>query len=73
MLNKTWNSPFGALINCPDFDPCHLCYGCRNYTSYRVKCEQCRRDNEKDNICKREIHTEKALFMMLKSKDKINL
>lgn len=70
---KTWNTPLGAQKNCPDFDPCPLCFGCRNYTSYRIKCKACAEEDHKKNICKRELHTEKALSLMLKAKNQVRL
>lgn len=67
---KDWNTPLGARLNCPNYDPCPLCYGCRNYDSAVVRCEHCYEKNKKANICKRELHTEEALSMMLKLKNK---
>ena len=67
---KDWNTPLGARLHCPNFDPCPLCYGCRNYDSAVVRCERCYEDNKKSNICNRELHTEEALFMMLKLKNR---
>lgn len=67
---KSWNTPLGARMHCPNFDPCPLCYGCRNYDSAVVRCESCYEDSAKKNICNRELHTEEALSMMLKLKNK---
>lgn len=68
---KTWNDALGARNNCPNFDPCPLCFGCRNYTSYVIRCQKCKEDNQKDNLCKRDFHTERALSLMLKERSKI--
>ena len=67
---KDWNTPLGARLHCPNFDPCPLCYGCRNYDSAVVRCERCYEDNVFSDMCKRELHTEKALSMMLKLKNR---
>jgi hypothetical protein len=63
---KTWNSALGAEKHCPNFDPCPLCFGCRNYTEKAVRCDKCAEDNYKKNICNTERHTEKALGMMIR-------
>lgn len=70
---KTWNTPLGAQKNCPDFDPCPLCFGCRNYTEYRLKCQECYQDDKKQNLCNRTLHTEKALSLMLKAKNQVRI
>lgn len=67
---KDWNTPLGAKKHCPNFDPCPLCFGCRNYSSAVKRCQECYEDNKKQNICNRELHTETALSMMLKLKNK---
>lgn len=66
---KNWNSARGARINCPNFDPCPLCYGCRNYNSAVVRCDKCL-ENKKFNICDREFHSEHNLGLMLKHKNR---
>lgn len=70
---KDWNTPLGAQMNCPNFDPCPLCFGCRSYSSSVNRCKKCYEDNKKQNICNRELHTETALSMMLKLKNKAYL
>lgn len=67
---KTPNSALGARRNCPNFDPCPLCFGCRSYDSAVVKCGLCYEEDRKANICNRELHTEKALAVMLQMKNK---
>lgn len=72
-LNKTINSALGARISCVNFNPCKLCYGCRNYSSAILKCRKCYEDNAKYNICNREKHTDYALNLMIRVKDKIKV
>lgn len=69
---KNWNSPRGAKIHCPNFDPCPLCYGCRNYDSAVVRCEGCT-ENAKHDICNREFHSEHNLSLMLTNKSKTRI
>lgn len=65
---KTITSARGARIDCPNFNPCRFCFGCRNYDASVIKCEECFLDDAKENICKTDLHTTKALNMMLKIK-----
>jgi hypothetical protein len=69
---KDWNTALGAEMHCPNFDPCPLCYGCRNYDSSVVKCDKCA-ENKKKNVCNTELHTEQALMLMLKTRNKARL
>lgn len=52
----------GWQINCKDYTPCPLCYGCRSYDSKYIKCEGC--DNKTDK-CNVELHTEKNIALMI--------
>lgn len=64
---KTIHDVLGWVINCKDFNPCPVCYGCRNYDPSRLKCiNHCEEQNKKFNTCDRTIHTEKALSMFIR-------
>ena len=63
---KTKHSARGAKINCINFHPCPLCYGCRNYDSKYIECQKCSSENQKYNICKVNFHTADKLAKMLK-------
>ena len=58
----------GYITNCDGYDPCPLCYGCRNYGVYN-KCEsRCGHNNftAKNNVCfKKELHNEKNFERMI--------
>lgn len=62
---KDWNTALGAETHCPNFDPCPLCFGCRNYSTAVLRCEKCE-NNKKQNICNTKKHTEQALQLMLR-------
>ena len=72
-MKKTINNVHGAEINCQRFDPCPLCYGCRNYDSALVKCDSCYYNNKEYDTCNTTKHTEKALNLMLRVKNTIKL
>lgn len=64
MMRKTPESVRGYKIRCPNFSPCPLCYGCRNYDpSFWICRTECSKD--KKNTCDKEKHTDKILAMML--------
>jgi hypothetical protein len=65
-MQKTVHDVRGWQIDCINFHPCPLCYGCRNYDPSYKKCEKCAEENMKQNICNRTLHTEKALAMMIR-------
>lgn len=46
----------GMRIDCPDFEQCALCYGCRAFSSKYLKCLECKSENEKKNICRTDKH-----------------
>lgn len=71
-IMKNVNSTVGAQKNCINFEPCPLCYGCRNYNSADIRCDECFED-KKMNICRTDIHTISALNMMLKNKEIIHI
>ena len=56
----------GYIKSCPNFNPCPLCYGCRDYDSSYYECINCGKD--KKNICDTIKHTDKALNTMYKNK-----
>ena len=69
---KTVADTEGYKSNCPHFDPCPLCYGCRNYGYYINKCdERCGR-NKKFNACDKTKHTPRILSRMIQ-RQRINL
>ena len=61
---KTIHSALGAKNGCVNFNPCPLCYGCRNYDSRYLACDVCAMDAKK-NICDTKKHTEEALLFMI--------
>ena len=64
---KTKYDTQGYKLNCPDYNPCPLCYGCRNFDSSRIRCQnRCETTNPKHNICDKKKHTEKGLSLMIK-------
>lgn len=64
MKQKTRYDVWGVQNNCPDYQECPLCYGCRNYDSSYVKCQNCEEDRKK-NICNRELHRPDLLARMI--------
>lgn len=62
---KNQNSARGAVVGCPNFSPCPLCYGCRNYSSAFLDCEECLNDNKKFNICNTELHQPDKVAMFI--------
>ena len=70
---KDHNSALGAEIACPRFDPCPLCFGCRNYDSGTVACDKCCDHDFKGNVCNTGKHTEHALNLMLRIKNHIHI
>lgn len=62
---KTAAEVKGALINCKDFDPCPMCYGCRNFTTNRVKCINKCGVNEKFDTCNVSRHRPDLLARMI--------
>ena len=67
MPNKNIHTVLGDIIGCSSYDPCPLCYGCRNFDPSRVKCQNyCEYKNPKYNICDRYKHNDAALSMMIR-------
>lgn len=65
MKLKTKESVKGAKINCPNYDPCPLCYGCRAYDASYYKCiTECR--NSKRDVCNTHKHNDRALNLMIR-------
>lgn len=60
---KKVNDVRGYKINCANFNPCPLCFGCRNADPKYIKCEKCM--ESKYDICNTDLHTEKAISMMV--------
>lgn len=44
----------GRQINCPNFQMCPVCYGCRSYDTQFAECRECGKD--KKNICNKQRH-----------------
>ena len=53
---KTVQDTAGYQAGCAHFDPCPLCYGCRNYGIYPFTCDELCAVNPKTNICNRSLH-----------------
>lgn len=56
----------GYQINCPDYQQCPLCYGCRSYDPSYYKCVNLCGRNIKHNVCKTDKHKENLLAKMIK-------
>lgn len=69
---KTVADVRGFKIKCKYFVKCPLCYGCRNYNSKYLECEECRRENAKKNLCNKELHKDELISKMI-IKDRIKL
>jgi len=62
---KTIADVKGSLINCKDFNPCPMCYGCRNFTTNRVRCVNKCGVNEKFDTCNTNRHRPDLLARMI--------
>lgn len=62
MINKAKQPQdvLGNKIQCPRFQQCPLCYGCRNYDTSNLDCAKCT-ENKKRDICNREVHTDELI------------
>lgn len=63
---KTQMDTEGYKHDCINYDPCPLCYGCRNYGIYPFSCDEICGSNHKKNICKIELHTPKNIAKMVR-------
>ena len=63
---KTQKDTGGYIYDCPDYDPCPLCFGCRNYGTYSSRCDSVCGSNPKKNICNRELHTPANIAKMVR-------
>lgn len=63
---KTERDTEGYQNDCSNYDPCPLCYGCRNYGIYSDRCDTLCGDNHKKNICNRELHTSRNIAKMVR-------
>lgn len=63
---KTIQDTEGYKNDCPYYDPCPLCYGCRNFGIYPSRCDTMCDTNHKKNICNVELHTSKNIGMMVR-------
>ena len=62
---KTVQQVRGYLVNCPSFEPCPFCYGCRAYDSKYLMCAGCA-ENHKYNICNIMKHQAKVLAQIMR-------
>lgn len=69
---KTPRDTEGYQHDCPDYDPCPLCYGCRNAGLHSSRCNTLCAGNPKKNICNVELHTSKNIEKMVR-RQKIKL
>ncbi len=63
--SKDPNDVRGQRINCYNFEKCPLCYGCRAFNSRFVKCQQCKLENQKLNICNTKKHRADLIEKMI--------
>lgn len=63
---KTVRDTEGYRHDCAEFDPCPLCYGCRNYGMYPSRCDTLCMDNPKKNICNTALHTPMNIGRMVR-------
>lgn len=70
MKQKNPNDVRGVRINCPHFEQCPLCYGCRAFDPKYQKCQACKLENAKQNICKTDKHRADLVEKMI-MKEKI--
>ena len=67
---KTKNDVAGYKIDCSFYDPCPLCYGCKNFGRL-TKCDwECSRDTKK-NVCNNKLHNPRNFAKMLHRPDPI--
>jgi hypothetical protein len=62
---KSYRDVKGWIDNCPNYQKCPLCYGCRAYDSSYIKCDRCYKENAKFNVCENSLHNEKNLAKMI--------
>ena len=63
---KTPKDTSGYRENCLQYNPCPLCYGCRNYGCYPFTCDDLCGRNKKINICKTQLHTPQNIAKMVR-------
>ena len=63
---KTICDTEGYKHDCPDYDPCPLCYGCRNAGMHPNRCNTLCMDNPKKNVCNVELHTPENISKMVR-------
>lgn len=66
---KQPNHVLGKKMNCPNFNQCPICYGCRSYTTTFVECEKCIA-NKKRDVCNTELHKSDLIEKLIR-KDEI--
>lgn len=56
---------WGYIHNCHNYDPCPLCYGCRNFGIYLDCYDHCG-DDKKKNVCNnKKLHNPKNFAKMI--------
>ena len=63
-MMKKPSDVLGYQMDCPDFDQCPFCYGCRAYDEKYIKCRRCAQ-NKKKNTCNTQRHRPDAIAKML--------
>jgi hypothetical protein len=65
LKQKDPNDVRGVKINCPMFEKCPLCYGCRAFNPAYEECRTCEVDNKKKNVCNTDKHRSDLLARMI--------
>lgn len=57
----------GWRESCFYYDPCPICYGCRNYHTYcHSRCDFLCGDNLRKNVCTSKLHTPENFAKMIR-------
>ena len=65
MQAKNPNDVRGVRIDCPSYEKCTLCFGCRAFNPHYEECRQCEAENKKQNICNTEKHKAHLVAKMI--------
>lgn len=65
MKQKSPHDVYGWQHDCPNFQQCPVCYGCRNYDSSVVKCYERCGGNMKKNVCNTQRHKDNLIAKLL--------
>ena len=55
----------GFKIDCPMYEKCPLCFGCRAFDPHYEECRNCEIDNKKQNVCNTTKHRSDLLEKMI--------